>query len=315
MRKLSFLFLLIPVFLLNTSSLQAQSFEFLSQLKTIITSGENGEMGKLKGELLEHTREREEQYRIYKCLQPLKGFYIDFKERKESFFLFITAQSKDSSKIYIEDLLNKEVRERSGIFGYTATNENDVGGTNTLLQKSGSKVTLKIMESADKVVLVIALEVRKNNAPVIPPPTPIKTTQDFLLQLKTIINAASYGLASHKSKLMHTKESGVKNYGCDLMLEGFKTYIQETVDGDLRFFAEEDDWNLSSINAKKFIDKLQREKAGLIGYTTTYEALRPTSNAEGVTRFDKEGELLLISVYKNLFGRGYRIEIEEIRME
>jgi hypothetical protein len=72
MRKLSFSLLLILSFLLNIPALQAQSSEFLSQLKTIAIAGENGEMAKLKGELNESTRNLEEQNQVYHCLQRLK---------------------------------------------------------------------------------------------------------------------------------------------------------------------------------------------------------------------------------------------------
>lgn len=144
-----------------------------------------------------------------------------------------------------------------------------------------------------------------------PPDTPL-----FLRQIKTILEAAGSGIARHKDKLVYTSDEGIKNYSCTLKLEGFKTYVTDD-EGAMTFSAEADNYKLSAINAKKFIDKKQREAAGILGYTTTFTALKNGNiyNADEVTKFDKPGNLLFIRVYKNWFDRGYRIEIEEIVME
>jgi hypothetical protein len=129
------------------------------------------------------------------------------------------------------------------------------------------------------------ITVVKNNTASVPATKAIKEKPVFLEQLKKVLEVAKYGqLASHKTKLVYTNDEGRKSYSTDLVLEGFKTYILEREDF-IEFSASEDNWDLSIANAKKFLDKTQREEAGITGYTTTYKVLGPTSleKAEEVT--------------------------------
>ncbi len=322
-----FLFLLLlPVSLMNISVLQAQPSEFLRQLKTIISTAEKGELGKLKGELAESTRNREEQHRVYGCLQPLQAFDINFQENVTAFSLFIVSRSVDSAIIFIDALLNNDTREQSGISGYTVRPVPGTTTNNVVLQKTGSPVALTILRPDSKTLIAISIKVAKTVAPPAPvgkkhiPPVVVKTNLTkaplFLQQLKTILEASGLGIARHKGKLVHTTDNGTKNYSCNLKLEGFKTYVTDD-EGAMTFSAEAANYKLSAINAKKFIDKNQREAAGILGYTTTLTVLKNGNifNADEVTKFDKPGSFLFIRVYKNWFDRGYRIEIEEMVME
>ncbi|MGZ5286709.1 MAG: hypothetical protein ACXWB9_05975, partial [Flavisolibacter sp.] len=166
-----------------------------------------------------------------------------------------------------------------------------------------------------KTISMISISVAKGSI-TSPPIEKAKTNIPlFLQQMKTIIEASKSGLSSHKVKLVYTTEDGDKNYTSDLLLEGYTTYIIERDDAIL-FHAASDDITLSGINILKLLDKTQREQAGILGYTTHYTAINPTSSlrAEGVTKFSKPGTLSL-KVYKNLFDKGYRIEIEDFFME
>jgi hypothetical protein len=325
MYKLFFRLLLLAS-LMNISLLQAQSTVFLNQLKTIINAGEKGELAKMKGGLIESTRDKEEQFRVYYCLQPLDGFDINFQESKNEFSLFIVSRSADSVRKGIDDLLNNEIRERSGITGYTVS---QVPGTTTnsvIRQKTGSPVSITIHRPDSKTLIAISIEVTKTMAApepegkkIIPPaiekdnPAAVPL---FLRQLKTILEESRLGMARHKVKLTYTNVNGKKYYTCNLKLEGFKTYVIDNGEG-MTFIAEADNYKLSAINAKKFIDKKQRETAGILGYTTTFTVLKAGNifSADEVTKFDKAGSFLFIRVYKNWFDRGYRIEIEEMVME
>jgi hypothetical protein len=324
MYKFHFRFLLL-VSLVNISILQAQSSVFLNQLKTILTAGEKGEIVKLKGVLFESTADRLEQHRVYNCLQPLDGFDINFQESSSEYTLFIVSRSIDSARGHIDALLNNEARERAGITGYLVSKVPGTTTNNVILQKSASPVSLTIQRPDSKILIAFSIKVAKTNGPPAPvvnkiiPPVILKTTSAeiplFLRQLKTILEASVSGMAKYKGKLLHTTEDGTRNYLSNLKLEGFKTYILD--DGEaLTFFAEADDYKLSAINANKFIDKKQREDAGILGYTTTFTILKAGNifNADEVTKFDKPGNFLFIRVYKNWFGRGYRIEIEEMVM-
>jgi hypothetical protein len=324
MYKFHFRFLLLAS-LVNISILQAQSSVFLNQLKTIITDGEKGEIVKLKGVLFESTADRLEQHRVYNCLQSLDGFDINFQESSTEYTLFIVSRSIDSARGHIDALLNNETREGAGITGYLVSKVPGTTTNNVIFQKTGSPVTITILRPDSKILIAISIKVAKAVAPTAPavkkviPPVVVKPTLTkvplFLQQLKTILEASGSGIARHKGKLVHTTEDGTKNYACNLKLEGFKTYVID--DGEaMTFFAEADDYKLSASNAKKFIDKKQREDAGILGYTTTFTILKAGNifNADEVTKFDKPGNFLFIRVYKNWFGRGYRIEIEEMVM-
>ncbi len=323
MYKISFRFLLFAS-LLNISVLQAQSSGFLSQLKAIISAGEKGEMAKLKGELIESTRDREEQYRVYSCLQPLDAFDINFQESATSFSLFIVSRSIDSARSCTDALQNNETRERSGITGYVVSKVPGTTTNNVILQKTGSPVAITVQRPDSKILIAFSIKVMKTVAPTAGekkiPVASVKSavikTPLFLQQLKIILEAAGLGIASHKGILVHTKENGTKNYTCKLKLEGFKTYVID--DGEaMTFLAEPDNYKLSAVNARKFIDERQREDAGIRGYTTTFTVLKNGNifYADEVTKFDKPGSFLFIRVYKNWFERGYRIEIEEMVME